>query len=139
MFLDKKGVSGYMTVEASFIVPWTVFIIAALIYLGYFEYDRCVIFQDDYTIATQTATRIMPVSKQQDWLEGHKNKLIGNKYFATTNINTEGNVSSTKVTVASSMRVKWFDIADKVMVDNYSFTERLRLQRTIGRVIGGKE
>ena len=39
-----------MTVEAAFIVTWTVFIFVFLIYLAFYSYDKCVLFQDAYGV-----------------------------------------------------------------------------------------
>ena len=36
---------GVMTVEASFLVSWTVFLFVFLIYLSFYSYDKCVLFQ----------------------------------------------------------------------------------------------
>lgn len=138
---------GYMTLEASFVVPWVVFIIVWIIYLGYFEYDRCLIFQDDYSLATQTAARIATTDDKQSWLDAHKAGQIGSKYMGTHSVTTNGVVSSTKVTVTSSMRVSHplsyhaglipvsnWNISDKVAADNFSYTGRLRLFRAAGRI-----
>ena len=39
-----------MTVEASFVVSWTVFVFVFLIYLAFYSYDKCVLFQDAYSV-----------------------------------------------------------------------------------------
>ena len=41
---------GYMSVEASFLITWTLFIFVLLIYLSFYTYDKCVLFQDAYTV-----------------------------------------------------------------------------------------
>lgn len=47
----KKGVSAYMTVEATLIVPFVMYISIFLLYLGFFQYDRCLMRQDAYRAA----------------------------------------------------------------------------------------
>ena len=39
-----------MTAEASFIISWTIFVFVFLIYLSFYSYDKCVLFQDAYTV-----------------------------------------------------------------------------------------
>lgn len=140
--------NGYMTLEAAFIVPWVVFMLVWLIYLGYFEYDRCLLFQDDYTLATQTATRICTNDEQQNWLNGHMNTQLGHKYMGGSHVEISGKVESSRIKVESRTRVahplsfhagfiptgNW-NISDVVNADNYSFTQRLRTYRTVGRVL----
>ena len=141
-----------MTLEASFVVPWVIFIIVWLIYLGYFEYDRCLIFQDDYSLATQTAARIADTGDKQEWLDSHIPGQIGSKYMGTSGVTTEGRVSSTEIRVSSSMKVSHplsyhagmipssnWNISDSVSADNFSYPKRLRLFRAAGRVLGGAD
>lgn len=47
----KKEVGAYMTVEATLIVPFVMYISIFLLYLGFFQYDRCLIRQDAYRAA----------------------------------------------------------------------------------------
>ena len=145
---QKSAESGYMTVEAAFVVPWVVFIIVWIIYLGYFEYNRCLIFQDDYSIATQTASRITTNEDKQNWLNSHIPGQIGSKYMGTSGVECTGEVGITSVKVRSSMRVShpltfhagmipsgnWC-ISDEVNADNFSYTKRMRLFRMGMRVI----
>ncbi len=56
-------VEGYMTVEASFIVPMVIGIFAFIIYLTNFSYARCVLVQDTYVLAFRAS--------QQDLSEAH--------------------------------------------------------------------
>lgn len=44
----NKKVNGYMTVEASLIIPLVLCIYVAVIKLGFLIYDRCVMSQDQY-------------------------------------------------------------------------------------------
>ena len=147
---DRCRLSGYMTLEASFIVPWVVFIIVWIIYLGYFEYDRCLLFQDNYSLATQTASRITDISGQNEWLNAHLRGQYGNKYMGTRHVEAQGEVSGDAVTVGSTLKVAHplsfhadmipaadWHISDRVCADNYSFTKRLRLFRAVGRVFDG--
>lgn len=142
--------NGYMSVEAAFVVPWAVFIIVWLIYLGFFEYDRCLIFQDNYSLATQAASRIDTTNGKQNWLDSHKRGWLGSKYMATRSVTCQGTVSSGRITLCSSLNVSQpfrrnagmipasnWSISDEVNADNFSYTKRLRLFRAGMRLAGG--
>ncbi len=47
----KKEVGAYMTVEATLIVPFVMYISLCLLYLGFFQYNRCLMRQDAYRAA----------------------------------------------------------------------------------------
>ena len=139
-----------MTAEAAFVVPWVIFIIVWLIYLAYFEYDRCLVFQDDYLLATLSATRIKSVDEKQSWLDGHIGSIHGSKYMGTHSVETIGEVTKSKIIVSSTLNVSHplnyhagmipksnWNISDRVEADNFSYTERIRLFRSVGRVLGG--
>ena len=138
-----------MTVEAAFIVPWVFFIMCWMIYMGYFQYDRCLAFQDNYAIASMSAAYIAPMHEKQNRLNGYSQRTK-NKYIGVNNVSTSGTVSSNKVQMFTSFSVKnpvggfesiiparGFNGTDTVNADNYSFTKRLRAYRTVGRVING--
>lgn len=95
MFIRKKA-DGYMTVEASFIITWTVFIFVFLIYLAFYSYDKCVLFQDAYTVCFRGSiqkeeTNIVP------YISAHMQEQFGKKYFATGevhgSVDRRGNVT----------------------------------------------
>lgn len=46
----RRGIAGYMTVEASLIMPMVLCVITVLIYTGYFLYNRCLATQDAYIL-----------------------------------------------------------------------------------------
>lgn len=150
MYSDRKTCYGYMTVEASFIVPLVVFIIVWIIYLGYFEYDRCLLFQDNYMLASQTASIIKTREDRTAWLNAHLRSQYGNKYMGIGSVDTSGEVTGAQVRVQSSLTVRHplayhagmipasnWHISDEVHVDHYSFTKRIRLFRSAGRVLDG--
>ena len=140
---------GYMTLEAAFIVPWVFFIIVWLMYVAYFEYDRALLFQDNYILATQTAGRIDTVENKQSWFEQNKMHRIGAKYMGTKKVIIEGDVSWNKIRVSSRTSVNHplnytanmiprsnWNISDTVEADNFSFVQRIRTFRSIGRILG---
>ena len=50
MFLVKKRIEAYFTVEASFIVPMAIGTIVFVIYAAFYLYGRCVLSQDTYIL-----------------------------------------------------------------------------------------
>lgn len=79
MFMKKK-VRGYMTVEASFVITWTIFLFVFLIYLSFYSYDKCVLFQDAYAVCFRGS-----IQKQEDrvvsYINAHMQEQFGRKYF----------------------------------------------------------
>lgn len=69
-----------MTVEASFIITWTVFVFVFLIYLSFYSYDKCVLFQDAYSVCFRGS-----IQKQEDrvvpYISAHIQEQFGRKYF----------------------------------------------------------
>lgn len=104
MFIKKK-VKGYMTVEASFIVTWTVFVFVFLIYLSFYSYDKCVLFQDAYAVCFRGS-----IQKQEDnvvsYISAHMKEQIGNKYFATSEIHGSVDRNGNVADVTGECQVK---------------------------------
>ena len=80
-FLHKRA-GGYMTVEASFLVSWTIFIFVLLIYLSFYTYDKCVLLQDAYAVCFRGS-----IQKDEDnvvpYISAHIQEQFGRKYFGT--------------------------------------------------------
>ena len=81
MFL-KKTAKGYMTLEASFLITWTLFLFVLLIYLSFYSYDKCVLFQDAYAVCFRGS-----IQKDEDnvvpYISAHIQEQFGRKYFGT--------------------------------------------------------
>ena len=90
---------GYMTVEASFIIPWVIFLFVFLIYSSFYLYDRCVIFQDSYAYALRAADKRISSDEIKSFLEGNVSDQYGEKYMASRKIAHDFDVSLTSVTV----------------------------------------
>lgn len=76
----RKMRKGYMSVEASFIITWTIFIYVFLFYLSFYSYDKCVLFQDAYAVCFRGS-----IQKQEDrvvpYISAHIQEQFGRKYF----------------------------------------------------------
>ena len=92
----RKKAGGYMTVEASFIITWTIFIFIFLIYLAFYSYDKCVLFQDAYAVCFRGS-----IQKEENdivpYISAHMQEQFGKKYFATGevhgSVDRRGNVT----------------------------------------------
>lgn len=47
----RKSLKGYMTVEASYVMPIVIFLYLLIILCGFFLYNRCVMSQNNYLLA----------------------------------------------------------------------------------------
>ena len=96
MFL-RRTAKGYMTVEAAFLITWTVFLFVLLIYLSFYSYDKCVLFQDAYTVCFRGS-----IQKEEDqvvpYINAHMQQQFGRKYFGVGKVqgtvDRDGNTTS---------------------------------------------
>lgn len=96
MFLRKRA-NGYMTLEASFIITWTVFLFALLIYLSFYSYDKCILFQDAYTVCFRGSIQ-KDEGQVVSYIDAHMQKQFGKKYFGvgkvSGTVDRDGNTTS---------------------------------------------
>lgn len=101
-------------------------------------------------LASQTATGIKTKDDQSEWMHAHMKGQYGNKYMGTGGVDASGEVTGSQVIVASSLTVRHplvyhagmipssnWHISDEVHVANFSFTRRIRMFRSAGRVLDG--
>lgn len=93
-----------MTLEASFLVTWVVFLMIFLIYLSFYLYDRCVLFQDAYAICFRGS--IQKEVKPSDYIHAHIAEQFGKKYFGVGEVNTDVEQSAGEVKVYAGCDVK---------------------------------
>ncbi len=48
--MKKRKIGGYFTVEAAFVMPVVICVLALLCYLGFFMYNRCTLLQNAYVL-----------------------------------------------------------------------------------------
>ncbi len=86
-----------MTLEASFIITWTVFLFVLLIYLSFYSYDKCVLFQDAYTVCFRGSIQ-KEEGQVAPYIDAHMQKQFGKKYFGVGKVNgtvdRDGNTTS---------------------------------------------
>ena len=104
MFL-KRTVKGYMTVEAAFLITWTVFLFVLLIYLSFYSYDKCVLFQDAYTVCFRGS-----IQKEEDqvvpYITAHMQEQFGRKYFGVGKVQGTVDRSGNTTSVMGECQVK---------------------------------
>ena len=105
MFL-RRTAKGYMTVEAAFLITWTVFLFVLLIYLSFYSYDKCVLFQDAYTVCFKGS-----IQKEEDqvvpYITAHMQEQFGKKYFGVGKVQgtVDRNGNTTSVTGECQVKV----------------------------------
>lgn len=144
----RKKAGGYMTVEASFIITWTVFLFVFLIYLAFYSYDKCVLFQDAYAVCFRGS-----IQKREDnivpYINAHMKEQFGRKYFGTGevhgSVDRRGNVAD--VTGECQVRVpiraaftmhdaSGWKIRTRARAQIINPTHIIRKSRWIGNLVG---
>ena len=105
LFTQKQEMNGYMTVEASLIIPMILCIFVILIYAAFFLYDRCCFNQDAYILCFRESIRkdeeTVRGPDPQKALEG-KNRQFGTKYFAARNVSVSSSADREWVRIEGS-------------------------------------
>ena len=96
-----RKIHGYMTVEASFIVPMVICVFALLIYLANFMYGRCLLTQDCYILAFRASMEDSP----KEYVV-QKSGLFGRKYFGNKEPVFEAEADKKAVTVRAATQTK---------------------------------
>lgn len=112
-FTGKKGenegkdcgrLAGYMTLEASFLVTWVIFLMVFLIYLSFYLYDRCVLFQDAYAVCFRGS--IQKEEEPLHYINAHMDEQFGKKYFGVGKVDMSAEQSGGEVSVSAACKVK---------------------------------
>lgn len=102
----RRMTKGYMTLEASFIITWTVFLFVLLIYLSFYSYDKCVLFQDAYTVCFRGSIQ-KDEGQVVPYINSHMQRQFGKKYFGVGKVNgsVDRNGNTTSVTGECQVKV----------------------------------
>ncbi len=101
----KKRVKGYMTVEASFLITWTIFLFVFLIYLSFYSYDKCILFQDSYAVCFRGSAQ-KDESMAAPYINAHIREQFGKKYFGVGKVEGIVNAEGKTVSVTGECQVK---------------------------------
>lgn len=103
--IKHEGIDGYMSLEAAFVIPWVIFLFVLLIYVSFYLYDKCVLFQDAYTICFRGS-----IQKEEngalDYIQTHMAAQFGGKYFGVESVEKSAKQSGKEVYVYASCRVR---------------------------------
>lgn len=145
----RKRANGYMTLEASFIMTWTVFLFVLIIYLSFYSYDKCVLFQDAYTVCFRGS-----IQKEEEqivpYIDAHMQKQFGKKYFGVGRVTgtVDRNGNTTSVTGECQVKVpvrQIFTMADRegwkirtrARAQIINPTKTIRRSRMVGNALSG--
>lgn len=104
--LLRRTAKGYMTLEASFIITWTVFLFILFIYLSFYSYDKCVLFQDAYTVCFRGSIQ-KDEGQVVPYIDSHMQRQFGKKYFGVGKVSgsVDRNGNTTSVTGECQVKV----------------------------------
>lgn len=125
----RKMVKGYMTIEASFIVTWTIFLFMLLIYLSFYSYDKCVLFQDAYAVCFRGS-----IQKREDqvvpYISSHMQEQFGRKYFGVGRVqgSVDRNGNTTSVMGECQVRVPIRQIFTMYDKEGWKISTRAKAQ-----------
>lgn len=89
-----------MTVEAAMIMPSVILLMALLLYISFFLYNRCILSQDAYLLAFRgSIQREADGNAVQGYIEESAKDQFGNKYIGMKLLEKSLEVSNKKVTV----------------------------------------
>ena len=76
-----RKLNGYMTVEASFVVPIVVCSFIFIIYISNYMYARCILAQDSYILAFRAANELDEYGNPQAYIQEKSERIFAKKYF----------------------------------------------------------
>lgn len=103
--VKRIAAKGYMTLEAAFIMPWVVFLFVFLIYIGFYLYDKCVLFQDAYTVCFRGSVQ-KEEGAELPYINTHMEEQFGKKYFGVGKVWGSAEQAGQEVKVYGFCRVK---------------------------------
>ena len=104
---NRKYWNGYMTIEASMLMPVVTILIVFMLYLGFYLYNVCLLQQTAYTAALR-GSLLKKGSREQvrQYTQAQLKELIGERLLAISDLEQEVQVTLTKVNVSLTMSIK---------------------------------
>lgn len=101
----KKTIGGYMTLEASFIIPITIMIFVLVIVFQFYLYNQCVVEQDCY-IAALRGSQIKDATDGavREYTYKQADKLLDNQLYEYCK-NIKVTVNMQKITVSAKSKI----------------------------------
>lgn len=94
-----------MTLEASFIMPWVIFVFVFLIYAGFYLYDKCVLFQDAYALCLRGSVQ-KSGGGALDYVNSNMDRQFGGKYFGAGKVSASASESGQEIKLSGECTVK---------------------------------
>lgn len=108
--IKKKDLRGSFTIEAAIIMPIIIIIMVMLIYLGFFQYNRCVMTQKTYVAALRGAIYDEQLEgnilERNRYTETELKNLYGTKILAARGFRSRVEMDNKEVKVHSDTSVK---------------------------------
>lgn len=99
---------GYMTLEASLIIPMVLCVFALLIYFSYYLYGRCILSQDAYVLAFRAS-----VENSSQWKDDPAGyvaqkaaRQAGSKYFGSSFPSFDTSIQGKEIRVKGRSRAR---------------------------------
>ncbi|MDE7321562.1 MAG: pilus assembly protein [Lachnospiraceae bacterium] len=97
---DKKWEPAYFTVEASLILPITMFLTVIMIFLAFYSYDRCILEHSAYEAALRgTGSHIQTAEEAGEQARIAAGRLVDGKLIAIRDYCYDIDVNANQVTV----------------------------------------
>lgn len=115
---------GYLTVEASLIMPVVLYVCIFIIYTGFFMYDRCLMKQDAYRAALRGSS-VYRNSNQKVYNTAYEamSEFAGEQYIAAEWEYEMAVQSTVQVSVKGSIRMPFRGIAELVGAEEWKIQE----------------
>ncbi len=127
MFYNRKNmkVRGYLTIEASLIVPLVLLVISFMFYCTYHLYHKCVLAQDVYIVAFRgSAVHDQDSTEIREALEQEAVRQFGNKYFSKHRMLGQAQVSQDTISLEASVTTKTSWMSD--LLSDQRWTIRMK-------------
>lgn len=121
MKIKPKKISGYMTIEATFIIPATLVLFLIIIYFGFYLYDTCVVSDGCY-LASLRGSQIWTLSESdlQKKIEDEAEKLLTKQVFLNSS-SYQVSVTTGQIKVSSNSGIK-------MLLPNYDYYNKEQLE-----------
>lgn len=131
--MGSKKMGGYFTVEAAFITPIVICVVALLCYLGLFMCNRCMLLQDAYLLCVKGSTTEGSNAEIASYILKQGNGMHS-KYYGISQIDKKVDVSIHEISVELQSKMKvpfaFFAWEEKKM----SGVWNMQIKKTIDRI-----
>ena len=132
--MEKKKLGGYFTVEAAFLIPVVVCVLALLCYSGMFLCNRCMLLQDAYLLGVKGSTADgMNNTETVSYILKESEEMLS-KYYGISQINkkVEAGLLAVSVELQCEMKVPFafYSWEKEKMGGTWNLQESRKLDRT---------